>query len=114
MNPTDFSCLDYFENPSYCIIEIKRKDLPPNADLSEIFRWLFMDKANEHFSSLTFRSMDSSGEIQERFFDQGYLKFNNENATYIEKFNFGQHHLENKTGLTPPIQITEAIASYIK
>lgn len=100
-----FICLYYLENNEYCILEIKRTDLPEHADISEIFQWFKLAKQSQQIQSLTFRSMDSSGEVQERFFDQGYLKFNSQNGTYIEKFNSGQHQLENKTGQRLPTEI---------
>lgn len=110
---TNFSCLYFLENEQYVIVEIKRNDLSENADLSEIFRWLVLDKSNQKIQTLTFRSMDSSGEVQERFFEQGYLKFNNESGTYIEKFNSGQHQLENRTGTPLPTEIINNIHAYL-
>ena len=108
-----FTCLYYLENAAHCILEIKRSDLPENADIAEKFRWLFLDKTTKQVHSLTFRSMDSSGEVQERFFEQGYLKFNAETATYIEKFNSGQHQLNNHTGITLPAEIKDTITAYL-
>ncbi|SMD14568.1 hypothetical protein [Pedobacter nyackensis] len=107
-------CLYYLENSEHCILEIKRTDLADNADLSEIFRWLFLDKKTQEIQSLTFRSMDSSGEVQERFFEQGYLKFNDHTATYIEKFNSAQHQLENHTGTPLPPEILDILTAYLR
>lgn len=86
-----FTCLYYLENDTHCILEIKRTDLPENADISEVFQWLMLAKQSQQIEALTFRSIDSSGQVQERFFEQGYLKFNSQTGTYIEKFNSGQH-----------------------
>nr|WP_068886756.1 hypothetical protein [Pedobacter panaciterrae] len=108
-----FTCLYYLENDSDCLLEIKRNDLPADADISDIFRWLYINKHTFEISPLVFRSMDSSGEVQERFFDQGYLKFNDHTGTYIEKFNSAQHQLENKTGLTISTELHKAIVSYL-
>lgn len=108
-----FSCLYYLDNSEHCILEIKRTDLPENADISEVCRWLVLTKQSQQVPQLTFRSMDSSGEVQERFFDQGYLKFNSQNATYIEKFNSAQHQLDNKTGQLLPEELIATINKYL-
>lgn len=94
-------------------MEIKRTDLTEDADISEIFRWLILDKKTEEIQSLTFRSMDSSGDVQERFFEQGYLKFNDQSATYIEKFNSAQHQLDNQTPAILPTQIQDILTAYL-
>lgn len=108
-----FTCLYYLENSEYCILEVKRTDLPENADISEVFKWLILSKHTQQVQQLIFRSMDSSGEVQERFFDQGYLKFNSQNGTYIEKFNSGQHQLENKTGQLLSEEIFSALTNHL-
>lgn len=109
-----FTCLYYLENTLNCILEIKRTDLTEHADIAERFRWLFLDKSTGLVSSLIFRSMDSSGEVQERFFEEGYLKFNDEVGTYIEKFNSAQHQLENHTGNPLPAEIEEHVMNYLQ
>lgn len=108
-----FNCLYFLENAEYCILEIKRTDLEENADIADIFRWLFIDKKANHVQSLAFRSMDSSGEVQERFFEQGYLKFNDQTATYIEKFNSAQYQLDNHTGITMPTEVKNIVTTYL-
>jgi hypothetical protein len=108
-----FTCLYYLENPEQSILEIKRTDLAEDADLSEIFRWLILDKKTEQIQPLTFRSMDSSGEVQERFFEQGYLKFNEQSATYIEKFNSAQHQLDNLSPASLSAQIQDIVTAYL-
>ncbi|NQX38419.1 hypothetical protein SAMN05421820_101439 [Pedobacter steynii] len=112
MKPS-FTCLYFLENEKHLILEIKRTDLPQDAELSEVFLWLVMEKERKLILPLTFRSMDSSGEVQERFFEQGYLKFNNLTGTYIEKFNSGQHQLGNKSGNPLQAEIIDIIAEYL-
>jgi hypothetical protein len=112
MKPT-FICLYYLENTEQCILEIKRTDLPENADISEVFKWLVLTKKNQQIQPLIFRSMDSSGEVQERFFEQGYLKFSSQNGTYIEKFNSAQHQLDNKTGQSLPAEINDMLINFL-
>jgi hypothetical protein len=110
----DFTCLYFLENEQHAVIEIKRYDLDEKADISDVYLWLILEKQSGNIQKLAFRSMDSSGEVQERYFDQGYLKFNNQNGTYIEKFNSGQHQLENKTGKALPTEISKALNNYLK
>ncbi len=38
--------------------------------------------------------MDRSDNIEERYFEEGYLKFNLTSGTFIEKFNLAQHQLK--------------------
>ena len=109
----DFTCLYFLENEDHAVIEIKRYDLDEKADIAGVYLCLIPEKQSGNIHKLAFRSMDSSGEVQERYFDQGYLKFNNQNGTYIEKFNSGQHQLENKTGQSLPIEINKALTSYL-
>ncbi|MNL12752.1 hypothetical protein D3C87_1336270 [compost metagenome] len=109
----DFTCLYFLENEKHVVLEIKRYDLAENADIADVYLWLVIDKKARQITRLTFRSMDSSGEVQERFFEQGYLKFNSHTGTYIEKFNSGQHQLENKTGQALPAEIIETLSSYL-
>lgn len=108
-----FNCLYYLEDGKTCIVEIKRTDLTADADISEVFRWLMVDVQSAKVSGLDFRSLDRSDNVEERFFDQGYLKFNPEQGTFIEKFNSAQHQLENKTKTELPSNIRTAIAHFL-
>lgn len=76
-------------------MEIQRMDLAENAAASDLYHWLFLDKPSKSLLKLWFRSMDTSTEVQERYFEQGFLKFNSLEATYIEKYNSAQHKLTN-------------------
>lgn len=109
-----FNCLYYLEDGKICIVEIKRTDLTADADIAEVFRWLMIDKQSADVSGLDFRSLDRSDNIEERFFDQGYLKFNPEQGTFIEKFNSAQHPLENKTKTELPSNIRTAIENFLQ
>lgn len=110
---SNFTCLYCLENQEHIIMEIKRYDLEEKADIADICLWLIIEKQPGEIRRLTFRSMDSSGEVQERFFDQGYLKFNTESGTFIEKFNSGQHQLVNKSNEPLPAFINEILADYL-
>jgi hypothetical protein len=91
-----FECLYFLENPAIQLIEIKRSDLANDAEISQKFRWLRIDKERMRVTSLDFSAMDSSGEIEERYFEQGYLKFNQTTGTFIEKYNSAQHPLDRR------------------
>jgi hypothetical protein len=109
----DFTCIYFLENEEHIILEIKRNDLKENADMADVYLWLIIKKQPGKIQRLTFRSMDSSGEVQERFFEQGYLKFNVQSGTYIEKFNSGQHQLENKTGQPLTNETLDILRKYL-
>ncbi|MGY4385007.1 hypothetical protein ACVWYN_002043 [Pedobacter sp. UYP24] len=111
---SSFNCLYHLENGSISILEIKQTDMPDQAPKSDTYKWLCVDKASGKIIQLTFNSMDASGDIEERYFEQGYLKFNNETGTFIEKFNSAQHQLINagKENLTPAIY--ESIEGFLK
>ena len=109
-----FKPLHLFESKTLIIIELKRNDLQKNAVHEEIFHWLYLDKKSGALVKLWFRSQDSSGEIEERYFEQGFLKFNNTQATFIEKFNSAQHTLDNRTGKVIPVELTMILEDYLK
>ena len=90
---SQYQILFFFEGEGLVILELKRNDMPEGADLAEIFHWLYLEKQSQSLIKLWFRSMDSSADIEERFFEQGYLKFNSREATFIEKYNSAQHKL---------------------
>jgi len=91
-----FECLFFLENSLLYIVEIKRTDLAEDADIAEKFKWLMINKDNLAIKELHFNSMDSSGEIEERYFQEGYLKFNATTGTFIEKYNSAQHPLDRR------------------
>lgn len=102
------------ENESISILEIKQTDLPPQAPKSEIYKWLCVNSASGKIIQLTFNAMDASGDIEERYFDQGYLKFNRETGTFIEKFNSAQHQLRNSGKDNLSQEMTTAIEDFLK
>ena len=91
-----FECLFFLENFHLQFIEVKRNDVGEDADVSKRFKWLRIDKDTLEIWPLNFVSMDSSGEIEERYFQEGYLKFNNSTGTFIEKYNSAQHPLNRR------------------
>jgi len=82
-----------FENNQLLILKIFRLDLNSESDTLILDHWLSYDKTSSAMVKLWERSKDSSPYIEERYFEQGYLKFNEYEATFIEKYNAGQHQL---------------------
>lgn len=113
MLPT-YKTLYLFENAETLIVEIQRLDQPEQADISQIYHWLYFDKLTSSMVKLWFRSMDSSAEIEERYFEQGYLKFSKTEATFIEKFNSSQHRLINHHVKSISNEAKNLIEDYLK
>ncbi len=109
-----YKILYLFESPSLFITEIKRLNMPEGAELSEIFHWLYLDRKSGALIKLWFRSLDSSPAIEERFFEQGYLKFNTAEATFIEKYNSAQHSLDNRSNSVPAKELIASLEDYLK
>jgi len=103
-----------FENADTLIMEIQRLDLRDDADISQIYHWLYFDRLTSSMVKLWFRSMDSSAEIEERYFEQGYLKFSDTEATFIEKYNSSQHRLINHSKQECSEETRELISEYLK
>ena len=112
MSPA-FTCIYFLENTDTYILEIKRNDLPQDEDVSKIYQWMRVSKDFQQASPLTFRSMDSSLEVEERYFEEGFLKFNRNSGTFIEKYNSAQHSLEAKSNADVPQDLMEAINNYL-
>ncbi|WP_343532594.1 hypothetical protein [Pedobacter sp.] len=108
-----FEYLYVLESDDLYLAEIKRNDLGEYAAIGEKFQWLRVEKNSWEISKLTFRSMDSSEEIEERYFEEGFLKFNLENGTYIEKYNSAQHTLLNISGQEVPVELDEHIKTLL-
>ncbi|MGM9478998.1 hypothetical protein ACS5PU_21425 [Pedobacter sp. GSP4] len=109
-----YKVLYFFQNSDTVIIEIQRLDLPQNADAEAVYHWLYLDKITGSLIKLWFRSLDSSNEIEERYFEQGYLKFNKTEATYIEKHNSSQQKLTNMSNRTIDAEISDLLENYLK
>ncbi len=96
------------ENTDHFLIEVKKVDI---GDVYENRYWLKVNKDQLHINILNLRAIDSSRDIEERFFEEGYLKFNAEKGIFIEKFNSGQHQYQILNGLESD-QLIHAIQNY--
>jgi hypothetical protein len=110
---TNFECLCFLDNYDLCIVEIKLMDLPQDTQKSDRYQWLLINKKDLTIKALQFKSMDSSHEIEERFFDLGYLKFDYKKGVYISKEPSVQYPLENTNCEPVPARIIEAISGYL-
>ncbi|MCY1533065.1 hypothetical protein D9M68_683730 [compost metagenome] len=110
---TAFTCIYFLENTDSYILEIKRNDLSQDEDVSRLYKWMRVTKDFLETQPLTFRAMDSSLEIEERYFEEGFLKFNQHNGTFIEKYNSAQHQLEIKNCEEIPHELTEVINNFL-
>jgi len=111
---SSYKILYLFDNAETLIMEIQRLDLPDGSDISQIYHWLYFDKLTHSMVKLWFRSLDSSAEIEERFFEQGYLKFSESEATFIEKYNSSQHKLINRSKQPVDDQVDKLVLAYLK
>ena len=109
----NFQCLYFLENFNLWIIELKRLDLPEDAATGDKFKWLLIDKQTLKISPMDFSSMDSSQQIEERFFQQGYLKFNDSTGTFIEKYNSAQHPLDRRKDFKISTALENAIIEFL-
>ena len=93
---------------------MKRTDLPENAEASQKFKWLQVEKETLTITPLHFASMDSSDQVEERYFDEGYLKFNSTTGTFIEKYNSAQHPLDRRLDFKLSTALENAIGEYLE
>ena len=75
--------LYYFDSDEYCLMETKRTDLPYEATLSEIYKWLLFDRKTKKFETLGFRNMVKEENREMRSFTQGELQFDKEQAEFL-------------------------------
>lgn len=111
---SNFECLYFLENSYLYIIEVKMTNVNENADASEKYKWLRIDKETLEITPFKFAAMDSSGEIEERFFDEGYLKFNRSTGMFIEKYNSAQHPLDRRLDWKLSTAITNLIEEFLR
>jgi len=112
MKPS-FKCLYHLESDLLSILEIKKMELPIEAPKSDVYKWLSYNKSNAEVVQLNFTSSDSSQDVQERYFEQGYLKFSQQSGTFIEKFNSAQYPLVNVSQEELPDFLLAAIEDFL-
>ena len=111
---SEYKVIHLFENPDLIIMKINPKEFPLATETWDMYHWLYFDKLSGCLLKLWFHSSDSSTEIEERYFEQGYLKFSETEATFIEKFNSSQHKLVNYSRRPVSPEVQELIDGYLK
>ncbi len=75
------------------LIEIRRDDLGEERDPSKLYHWLWFKRDDRLHERLRFVSMRSDGPNEERIFEQGALRFNASNGTFVEGAQLRAHAL---------------------
>ena len=119
--PPQLTCFCFLDNTELSILKVQLKDdslggsisSDPKSSAMFIAKWLMLNKATGMITTLEEKSKDASGDIVEHYFEQGYLKFNWESATFIEKFNYAQHQLLRLPADLLPQKLTIAIEAFL-
>jgi hypothetical protein len=111
--PSTFFVKLLFESPDRAIIEIKLSEKLIAGGADEESQWLYLEKMSGAMIKLWLNSRDSSLAVEERYFEQGYLKFNKLKATYIEKFNAAQYTLDRQVVTSISEDLAGNIESYL-
>lgn len=108
-----FVPLCFLDADELSILEIKRIDFEAAPEKHLIHYWLIHDKQSGLINRLTFSAMDSTSDLEERFFEEGFLKFNTQTGTYITKFNANQYELRVKPTSSLPITLEQQISCFL-
>ncbi|MBB5440102.1 hypothetical protein HDC92_003800 [Pedobacter sp. AK017] len=108
-----FECLYFLDNQQLCIVEIKLNNVLSATEKKDHYKWLLINKRTMDVKEMRFNAMDSTAQIEERFFDLGYLKFDAQKGVYISKDPKEQYQLEKANCETVPEMIADAIAAYL-
>jgi hypothetical protein len=79
--PIPYRTLFLLEADSATLFEIKRLDVQSDNP-SDVYFWLYFDKATQTLRPLTFVSMNKNGDQQQREFSQGHLRFTATEGAY--------------------------------
>jgi len=74
-----------WRNCNLSLIGVKRHDVAENAPASDKLLWLRIERKTMEISQLVFRPMDADSTVQERYLEQGLLKFGSTIGPYMEK-----------------------------
>jgi len=114
IEPDRFSCNYYLANNELAIVEIReiRNNQIVISPLQTI--WFKIDVLTYLASPLNLLAKDSSSQIEERYFAQGFLKFGELDGNFIEKFNLAQHSLTKNSISELPILLKKSIDQYLQ
>ena len=104
-----FECLYLFGNIEFYILEIKRTDQPVSTTKSDIYKWLLVEKETLSVTQLILIALDFSDLTEVRFFRQGYLSFDSDQAIYIRESSSVQNILHPMKSDQPPSELVLAV-----
>jgi hypothetical protein len=96
--------LFYFSSEDLCLIETKRTDLPSQAPLSEIYKWLIYSKAAKEFVTLSFRNMIKGDTNESRSFAEAELEFDGNQAELNYQGRVFKLIVENPQQISPNLK----------
>lgn len=108
----NFDCRYFLDNHDLCILEITTPHTPSISNQNS-YEWLLLHKADRSIEVLSLKSRDESTEVQERYFNLGYLKFNPKEGIFIETGNKGQHPLETGNFKGMPVEYQLAVEDFL-
>ncbi|WP_316799712.1 hypothetical protein [Pedobacter frigidisoli] len=109
---SNFEIKRLFDNDQLIIVEIKIAGSAQELYAADQYEWFYLEKNSKALIKLWLNSRDSSPAVEERFFEQSYLKFNRTQATYIEKYNSAQHTLSRQASEKPHSDLLTALDGY--
>jgi hypothetical protein len=110
---SSFNCLYFFENQEIFILEIKRTDLPAEAIKSDTCKWLLIDRNTLSITELVLLALNFNDFNEERFFRQGYLSFDADQAIYIYESSSIQNVLETRENSELPQPLPIAVQQWL-
>lgn len=105
-------CRYFLDNQSLCFLEIATP-LHSIDDKQKNYEWLLFNKIDQSIKMLSLKSRDESTEVQERYFNLGFLKFSLREGVFIETGNKGQYRLENKACEGIPEEYMQTIENFL-
>ena len=108
-----FDCLCFLDNQNICIMQISRP-VKTAVGYQKNDEWLLLQKTDMSIKSMSLKSRDDSYEVQERYFNLGYLKYNPKEGIFIEMANTGQHPLQTRDCEIIPAPYLNAVKNYME
>jgi len=112
MKSEKIKVLYFLENKQSVLLEIKRLCRQNEPDKSKVFFWLLIHKHPQKIKKLTFLSMKSENNQEERTFREGRLKFNDQNGVF--KTTDREEIFENKTTGSFPLALQKSILQWLE
>lgn len=82
----NFDCRYFLDNHNLCFLEVATPVFGSEVHLKS-YEWLLIYKADQSIKMLSLKFRDESTEVQERYFNLGFLKFSPREGVFIETGN---------------------------